>query len=670
MSLSLGIDTGGTYTDAVIFDSERGVRKSAKAITTKDNLASGIGEAVGAVISGYEAEITMVSLSTTLATNAIVEGYRSPICVVLIGYTEDILLQEGLKTAIDDDPVIFLRGGHTSTGEEQEAFDEEGMRNAVLNFKGKAKAFAISGYFGVLNPEHELRAKAVAEEVSGLPVTCGHTLTSSLHAARRALTTVFNARLIPILRELIEAVSGMLAQYRVKAPLMVVKGDGSLISASLAMVQPVETILSGPAASVVGATFLSGERSAIVSDMGGTTTDIAILNDGRPLLNKEGAEVGGYKTMVKAVSIHTYGLGGDSEVHFNGDRTLLLGPKRVVPLSLLIHQHPELLIPLESQESREGITEYDGKAAVRIHGTENEEPGFTTLQKRILGRLEAGPAFLGDLAQMSPTEYVFRRDIQKLAHKGYILLSGPTPTDAAHVLGLHKEWNKRAAEIGLSLCYRKSFGRKPDQEGLLGFARDIFKETVVQSATCLVAASLSEYSALELKNEPALHALVSDAVRGRDNGIFSLGVGLKRPVIAIGAPVHVYYPQVASKLGTEAVIPAHAGIANAIGAVAGGIFQESIVTISPVLGGDTMRVFHETGISDYETEEEAVEAAKKAAAQSVKEKAIRAGAKDPSIELSVVEKRAPIAGAGDTLIDITVTARASGRPGMGPQETV
>jgi len=89
-----------------------------------------------------------------------------------------------------------------------------------------------------------------------------------------------------------------------------------------------------------------------------------------------------------------------------------------------------------------------------------------------------------------------------------------------------------------------------------------------------------------------------------------------------------------------------------------------------VLGGDTMRVFHETGISDYETEEEAVEAAKKAAAQSVKEKAIRAGAKDPSIELSVVEKRAPIAGAGDTLIDITVTARASGRPGMGPQETV
>jgi len=664
MSLLLGIDTGGTYTDAVIFEDDgSGVQKSAKAITTKNNLALCIREAAGAVLPGYEDRISMVSLSTTLATNAIVEGYRSPVCVILIGYTEDILLQEGLKTAIDDDPVLFIRGGHTATGEEQEPLDSEGLRAAIISHREKVKSFAISGYFGVLNPEHELKAKALVEELSGLPATCGHTLTTNLHAARRALTTVFNARLIPIITNLIGAVQSMLDEYGVHAPLMVVKGDGSLISASLAMIQPVETILSGPAASVVGATFLSGEKSAIVSDMGGTTTDIAILTNGRPLLNKEGAEVGGYKTMVEAVSIHTYGLGGDSEVHFDGDRRLLLGPKRVIPTSLLVHQHPETLDTLLQQEKRERPNEYDGKAAVLVHGAENEEVGFTSLQLRILKRLEDGPGFLEDLVQLSPTEYVFRRDIQKLVHKGYITLSGVTPTDAAHVLGLHDEWSVDAAEIGLSLSYRKIYGEKPDRNTLTSFAQAIFSETVVQSASCLVSASLSEQAGIEVKSEPALLDLLTESIRGTDNTIFSLTIDIKRPIIAIGAPVHVYYPHVAEKVKSKAIIPEYASIANAIGAVAGGIHQESTATISPILG-EVLRVFHEKGTSDYETVEEAVSAAKKAAAETAEEKAIHAGAKNPAVDVSVKENRAPITGGGDTLIDIVVTARASGRPGI------
>src|SRR5690606_4555973 len=121
----------------------------------------------------------------------------------------------------------------------------------------------------------------------------------------------------------------------IQAPLMVVKGDGSLIAAEAALASPVETILSGPAASLVGARHLSGETDVVVVDMGGTTTDIALLRDGRPVLASEGATVGGWKTMVEAVAVHTYGLGGDSEVRCDEAGDLVVGPRRAVPLSLL-----------------------------------------------------------------------------------------------------------------------------------------------------------------------------------------------------------------------------------------------------------------------------------------------------------------------------------------------
>ena len=200
-------------------------------------------------------------------------------------------------------------------------------------------SFAVSSFFSVRNPAHELAARELIREITGLPVTCGHELTSKLDAPRRALTTALNARLIPQLQHLIRAVEGLMREKGIAAPLMVVKGDGSLVSAEFALNRPVETILSGPAASVVGARHLSGEGDVLVSDMGGTTTDVALLRDGRPILDRNGATVGGWKTMVEAVAVHTFGLGGDSEIRREGNR-LEVGPRRLVPLSLLAREHP------------------------------------------------------------------------------------------------------------------------------------------------------------------------------------------------------------------------------------------------------------------------------------------------------------------------------------------
>ncbi len=150
---------------------------------------------------------------------------------------------------------------------------------------------------------------------------------------------------------------------------MVVRGDGALISASEARLRPIETILSGPAASLAGAQFLTGLDSAVVSDIGGTTTDVAILENGRPKLDPDGAMVGGHRTMVEAVAMRTYGLGGDSEVRIDLAGLVArieLGPRRVLPLSLIGHRFPDIVVPaLEKQVGSVHAQRHEGLFAIR-----------------------------------------------------------------------------------------------------------------------------------------------------------------------------------------------------------------------------------------------------------------------------------------------------------------
>ena len=201
----------------------------------------------------------LAALSTTLATNAIVEGQGSPVCLILIGYDADLIRQYGFEEELVTDDVVYIGGGHDIHGDEAGPLDEAALREAVLARQDQVEAFAVSGYFGVRNPAHELRAKELIEELTGLPVTCGHDLTTRLNSVRRATTVALNARLVPLLQELIETLRQTLATQAIAAPLMVVKGDGSLVRAEWAMQRPIETILSGPAASAVGAWHLASQ---------------------------------------------------------------------------------------------------------------------------------------------------------------------------------------------------------------------------------------------------------------------------------------------------------------------------------------------------------------------------------------------------------------------------
>jgi N-methylhydantoinase A/oxoprolinase/acetone carboxylase beta subunit len=383
--LWLGLDTGGTFTDAVLLADGRELIASAKALTTPWNLAIGISEAIHSVLGRLPAAerraVSLVSVSTTLATNAVVENRFSPVCTLLIGFDDAMAERSGLQRRGTAGAVVRIQGGHTATGEEEDPLDEAAVERAVSEHGTKAEAFAVAAHFSVRNPLHELRARKIIRTLSPKPVTCAHELSSKLDAPRRALTAALNARLTPQIRHLIEALAGVLKEESIDAPLMIVKGDGSLMKAEIALEYPVETILSGPAASVVGAGFLTGLEDFVVSDMGGTTTDVAVVSGRRPVINADGALVGTWRTMVEAVDVRTCGLGGDSEVHFDREPRLRVGPRKAMPLSLMAHRFPAVLKRLQSIAALERLPDHPAHFAFRNPGR-SAPPHLSALERR------------------------------------------------------------------------------------------------------------------------------------------------------------------------------------------------------------------------------------------------------------------------------------------------
>ena len=669
MAVLLGIDTGGTYTDAVLYDQAEGVIASAKSLTTHHDLSLGVAAAVSLVLSSRPnvaaKDIALVSLSTTLATNAVVEGHRSPVCLILIGYEESALDRAELRAAVGTDPVAFVVGGHHPSGEPQAALDMAAVEKVIAEQRENVAAFAVAGYFAVRNPAHEKAVREAIWRLSDRPVTCAHELSSNLDAPRRALTALLNARLIPLIHQLILAVRGMLGGQGIEAPLMVVKGDGSLVSADWALGRPVETILSGPAASVVGARDLAGEGDVVVVDMGGTTSDIAWLTGGRPVLSRDGARVGGWRTMVEAIAVTTVGLGGDSEVHWDQDRRLRLGPRRLMPISLLAMEHPEVPDVLESQLAAPSPRDHDGRFGLRLETADMAPNSLSRLEREIWQALEEGPLPLSRLIE-SPA---MRRPLYRLVDRGLVMVAGFTPSDACHVLGRLAGWSEEAARLGARVTARlaASKGAWPfgwEAEEVSEFCCVVVERVVIQSAQALVAAGLLE-DRFDGADQRSLAALVEKSLgddKGQDGGLVGIDFRVKRPLVAIGAPVGSYYPAVADALGTTLVIPPHAEVTNAVGAVASGVIQRASVLITQPEPG-RYRVHSNSGPQDHADLEAATEAAAVEARCYAEEMALAVGARNIETVIDHQTSMAMVDGK-DVFLEGKITAQAVGRPGL------
>lgn len=668
MAVLLGIDTGGTCTDAVLLDDERGVLATAKALTTKHDLSVGIREAVEAVLPASPAEISMVSLSTTLATNAVVEGQGSPVGALLLGYDPDMMREVGMDRIVARENVVFLQGGHTGTGEELAPLDSGAAEEAIRRLAPRVSAFAVSGFFGVRNPTHELRVRQLARDLTGLPVTCGHELTTNLNAPRRALTVAMNARLIPLLADLVQTVRGMLRGKGIQAPLMVVKGDGSLMHADMALERPVETILSGPAASVVGACFLTEAEDSLVVDMGGTTTDIAAMRQGRPVLNEEGVRVGTWNIMVEAIDVRTTGLGGDSEVMPGGVEGLSVGPRRVLPLSLLAEQEPAVLEALHRQVDlvsgrAPGPADPDlGRFVRKQRDLAGKPRNLTPGQQEVWGLIGQGSVALRDLLARVKVAPLFRRYVEELMGQGLVAMSAFTPTDALHVLGRYRCWSLEAADLGAAL-WAAQLGETPQ-----AFSERVVRQVEVQAGRAILACALAGEGFEAADCRDGLGRMLIDRALGANaGGSFSVSMNLGRPVVAIGAPVSAYLPAVTSRIGAELRVPEHAAVANAIGTVAGGVAQTVRILIRPVELDGAYRVHLASGTSRFDTLEEAVARAREEAENMARGLALRAGSDRPRVKIERIDRVAR-GGAGrlaEIYMETEVIARAVGRPRMG-----
>ncbi|MBD1203269.1 MAG: hydantoinase/oxoprolinase family protein [Rhodobacteraceae bacterium] len=662
MAYFLGVDTGGTYTDAVIVDeAATKVIGSAKSLTTRGDLALGVGRAVDAALAeaGVKpGEVALVSLSTTLATNALVEGQGGRVALVFIGFDAADLERGGLIEALKGDPVIRLAGGHTHAGTEAAPLDLSRLEAEVAALADQVMGFAVAASFATRNPAHEMAARDLIRRVTGRPVTCSHELSANLNGPKRALTAVLNARLIGMIDRLVAACERHLEAIGVQAPLMVVRGDGALISAAMVRERPIETILSGPAASIVGARWLTGEKDALVSDIGGTTTDVALLRDGLPEIDPQGARVGGFRTMVEAVAMRTTGLGGDSEVHLiteGLDGGLRLGPRRLVPVSLLAVEHGAMVhAALDRWLSAEAVGEFDGRFAIPMGGNAG---GLGPRDVAVLGRL----------VQPMPVAQVLTSRLEvaaleRLVARGLVMISGVTPSDASHVLGRLAAWDGVAAEKAVRLLARRRNGRgERFATDARVFAQAIIDQLTAQTVDCLLEAAFGEDPAFagEAPEALARHPLMRAGL-AQHRGVVEISARLGVPVIGLGASAPSYYGAVGERLGARMVLPEHAGVANAIGAVVGQVSQRvSGLVSSPAEGRFVAHLAD--GLQAFNSREAALEAMEAALVAEAMARARAAGAEEVQVRVARDVKEAEVEGRS-MFIEATVSATASGRP--------
>lgn len=578
----LGIDTGGTYTDAVIYDEGSGlVLAKAKSPTTHDDLGIGIRGAIDAVLAEAAVEpasIDLVSLSTTLATNALVENKGRPACLISIGFDERALQRAGLADAVGSDRLVMIDGGHTSHGLEAAPLDLEALATAVKTVAHDVDAFAVTAQFSVRNAAHELAARDVIRAQSSLPITLSHRLSARLNGPKRAVTALLNARLIPMIDDLVATAERTLAERGVSAPLMVVRGNGSLVSAAFVRDRPIETILSGPAASLVGAAHLTNIEDAVIADMGGTTTDIAVLRGGQPDFSADGAHVGGHQTMVEAVRMFTHGLGGDSEISLpdlasaRAGTVLVAGPRRVIPLCLLAEEHRDLM----ERELRRQIeapipNELHGRFILPIDTT--REPVVDRSEAELLAAVADGPQPAAKIV----TTAIKRLALDRLVGRGLVRASGFTPTDASHVLGTQTHHDRAISVLGAAVLARQRDRYGNDIASGPEEVSEIVVATVERRSAELMLEASFAHDGLDPR------AVNSDLVRAaldRQTTTTVVQVGLAVPLVGLGGPAATYYPAVAAQLGVEAIIPAHADVANAIGAVVGRVRISREITVS------------------------------------------------------------------------------------------
>lgn len=338
MKYRIGIDVGGTNTDAVLLDEQLKVVYEVKSPTTAD-VSSGIFEALRSVVQGSGVnpqEVRYAMLGTTHCTNAIVERKRlNRVGAIRIGKPATTAVRpmmgwpEDLRAAIGENWNI-VSGGYEYDGRTIVLLDEEEIREVCQSMKGMVDTVAISGVFSPANAEQEKRAAAIVREELGesVSISVSHEI-GSIGLLERENATILNAALIETAKMVAEGFREALKKNGIEhAGIYFGQNDGTLMSLEYAIRYPILTIACGPTNSIRGAAHLSGRKDGLVVDVGGTTTDIGVLVNGFPRQSSLAVDIGGIRTNFRMPDILSVAIGGGTIVRREGD-TIKLGPDSV-----------------------------------------------------------------------------------------------------------------------------------------------------------------------------------------------------------------------------------------------------------------------------------------------------------------------------------------------------
>lgn len=534
-SYCIGIDTGGTYTDAVLLDMHSGeVMAAHKERTTHHDLSLGVGKALAGLLrqSVQPHQVVRMSVSTTLATNAVIEGRGARVGLFVLGYVRHFKLPVVAN--------IFLKGGHSITGEEEQPLDLETLIDTLPGLAKEVDSYAVCGAMSIVNPTHELVAQEAIRMIDpDKPVFCSHLVSGHPGMQERAATASLHAKLLPLMQDFLASIQRSMLGVGLQCPVTIICGNGQGEALERIADQAAVTMASGPAATArFGASGHAG--TALVVDVGGTTTDVCLIRDGHPQLNKEGCVIGQWRTHVEAVDMYTAGAGGDSHLVCLPDGRLQLKPYRVQPLAMT----PGL--PDPHTWLRSGM---DERMAVPVDGLAKEVVEADPILRYLHDHGPSVPSRIA--AHTGIGGIVLEKRLERLMFLQQLVLVGFTPTDALHVLGQLDFGNALASRSAATVLARE-----------LGCTVEAFcRQVVAETETAIETILLTYLGRTVWGGDQATPFL-----NRRDNEFFSLAFNLKLPLVGIGAAARCFLPGVAKRLGTTVSFPPYCEVGNAVGA--------------------------------------------------------------------------------------------------------
>jgi len=581
MKIGIGIDTGGTYTDTVAYDfTKKKILGTSKALTTKEDLSIGIINALDKLPADLVKAAEVISLSTTLATNACVEDRGGNAKLIFFGGNRKIIDENGGKYGLPSSDEIYIQESYTHFSGEIDREPDWDMFGAGLEteFDGYDGAGIVELYAIRNSAVVEKKAKKVFQKKLGIPVVCGHELFNNLNSLQRASSTLLNARLFPIIKEFIDAIKTAMVKRGIDAMIVIVRSDGSLMSEKFAHTRPVETLLCGPSASVIGSSKLTDEKNSIIVDMGGTTTDIALIQGGIPHSVIDGVSIGKWRTYVEGLYIKTIGLGGDTAVHYNGQR-VFLEDYRVVPLCIAADKYPyitENLKELFKKTKRHTIYLHEHYILIKDI---SDNSRYSDEEKAFCAAIKGRAVIHREAAALIPGKDIYSLDVKRLIKDGVVMKCGFTPTDAMHLKGDYSGFSTEASLLAAEFIASNA-GITVDE-----LCDKVYYEVKRKIYTNICKAMLENKDRYYLKNGVGqdIELLIDKSFEmigsGLNDGLISSMFETDFTLIGVGAPIHVFIHDVAEMLGTKAVLPPHYEVANAMGAIAGNVCASSTVEI-------------------------------------------------------------------------------------------